>query len=53
MPKIKLSFVQRMELEETGRTKIWEPPKRLPDDEITFGRWRTVVRRGRSYMVLT
>jgi hypothetical protein len=36
---MKLSFLQRMELTETGFTQQWVGPEKLPDDEITFGEW--------------
>lgn len=51
--KIKLSFVQRMELHDTGVTKVYIPPHRLPDDEVTWGEWVTVTRVGRQIIPVT
>jgi hypothetical protein len=41
---MKLSFAQKLELAETGTTQVWVPPHRLPDDEVTWGHWKTVAR---------
>jgi len=41
---MKLSFVQKMELRETGSTQVWVPPKVLPDDEVTWGHWIKVTK---------
>lgn len=50
--KIKLSFVQRMELHDTGVTEVYLPPRRLPDDEVTWGGWIKVTRVGRQLVPL-
>lgn len=53
MKKIKLSFVQRMELQDTGVTEIYLPPRRLPDDEVTWGEWIKVTRVRRQLVPLS
>lgn len=46
---MKLSFVQRMELAETGMTQVWEPPHVIEEtSEVTWGRWYKVARVGRK-----
>lgn len=51
--KVKLSFVQRMELHDTGYTQIYMAPRRLSDDSITFGKWIKVFRKGHEVFPVT
>jgi len=45
---MKLSFVQKMELAETGFTQVWVAPMVLDTDEVTWGEWKTVTRHRRK-----
>lgn len=42
---MKLSWMNKMELRDKGYTKVWVPPRVIPEtDEVTWGHWATVIK---------